>query len=154
MQLAPLTFKSIRARAVVLKLRRPVVARIATITDWPLILLDLITEEGIVGRSYLEPYTIKTMRYLIPALQDFGAMLRGRRVAPVELYDLARKSLHFVGYQGLSMIAVSGLDMAAENAREIGWFLNRISPAAFRAKHRAVPSRRIGSGRRERQAPI
>ena len=116
MQLAPLTFKSIRARAVVLKLKRPVVARIATITDWPLILIDLITEEGIVGRSYLEPYTIKTMRYLVPALQDFGEMLKGRRVAPVELYDLARKSLHFVGYQGLSMIAVSGLDMAAWDA--------------------------------------
>jgi mandelate racemase len=116
MQLAPLTFKSIRARAVVLKLKRPVVARIATITDWPLILIDLFTEEGIVGRSYLEPYTIKTMRYLIPALRDFGAMLKGRRVAPVELYDLARRSLHFVGYQGLSMIAVSGLDMAAWDA--------------------------------------
>jgi mandelate racemase len=100
----------------VLKLRRPVVARIATITDWPLILIDLITEEGIVGRSYLEPYTVKTMRYLVPALQDFGDMLKGRRVAPVELYDLARKSLHFVGYQGLSMIAVSGLDMAAWDA--------------------------------------
>src|ERR1700733_11396758 len=116
MQLAPLTFKSTRARAVVLKLKRPVVARIATITDWPLILIDLFTEEGIVGRSYLEPYTIKTMKYLVPALQDFGAMLKGRRVAPVELYDLARKSLHFVGYQGLSMIAVSGLDMAAWDA--------------------------------------
>ena len=53
MQLTPLTFKSIRTRAVVLKLKRPVVARIATITDWPLILIDLLTEEGIVGRSYL-----------------------------------------------------------------------------------------------------
>ena len=87
MQLASLTFKSIRARPVVLKLKRPVVARIATITDWPLILIDLFTEEGIVGRSYLEPYTIKTMRYLVPALHDFGDMLKGRRVAPVELYD-------------------------------------------------------------------
>jgi mandelate racemase len=116
MQLASLTFKSIAARAVVLKLKRPVVARIATISEWPLILIDLFTEEGIVGRSYLEPYTIKTMRYLVPALQDFGDMLKGRRVAPVELYDVARKSLHFVGYQGLSMIAVSGLDMAAWDA--------------------------------------
>src|SRR5205085_442937 len=116
MQLASLTFKSIRARAVVLKLKRPVVARIATITDWPLILIDLITEEGIIGRSYLEPYTVKAMRYLVPALLDFGAMLKGRRIAPIELYDLARKSLHFVGYQGLSMIAVSGLDMAAWDA--------------------------------------
>jgi mandelate racemase len=116
MQLASLTFKSITARAVVLKLKRPVVARIATISEWPLILIDLFTEEGIVGRSYLEPYTIKTMRYLVPALQDFGDMLKGRRVAPVELYELARKSLHFVGYQGQSMIAISGLDMAAWDA--------------------------------------
>jgi mandelate racemase len=116
MQLASLTFKSIHARAVVLKLKRPVVARIATISEWPIILIDLYTEEGIVGRSYLEPYTIKTMRYLVPALQDFGELLNGRRVAPVELYELARKSLHFVGYQGQSMIAVSGLDMAAWDA--------------------------------------
>src|SRR5258705_10751901 len=101
MQLAPLTFKSIRARAVVLKLKRPVVARIATITDWPLILIDLYTEEGIVGRSYLEPYIAKAMRYLVPAIHDLGAQLQGHRVSPGELYGLARKSLHFVGYQGL-----------------------------------------------------
>ena len=56
------------------------------------------------------------MKYLIPALHDFGEMLKGRKVAPIELYDVARKSLHFVGYQGLSMIAVSGLDMAAWDA--------------------------------------
>jgi mandelate racemase len=56
------------------------------------------------------------MRYLVPALQDLGAMLRRRRIAPVELYEAARKSLQFVGYQGMSMIAVSGLDMAAWDA--------------------------------------
>ena len=116
MRLESLTLRSIRARAVVLKLKRPIVARIATLPDWPLILIDLLTEEGVVGRSYLEPYTIKAMRYLIPALHDFGEMLKGRRVAPIEIYELARKSLHFVGYQGLAMIAVSGLDMAAWDA--------------------------------------
>src|SRR5271169_1981775 len=117
MQPAALTFKSIRARPVVLKLRRPVMARIATIADWPLILIDLYTNEGIVGRSYLEPYTVKAMKYLIPMLHDLGDMLKDHRIAPIELYELARKSLHFVGYQGLSMIAVSGLDMAAWDAR-------------------------------------
>ena len=116
MRFSSLTFKSITARPVVLKLKRPVVARIATITDWPLILIDLHTEEGVVGRSYLEPYAVKTMKYLIPALHDFGEMLKGRKVAPLELYEAARRSLHFVGYQGLSMVAVSGLDMAAWDA--------------------------------------
>ncbi|MFG3597273.1 enolase C-terminal domain-like protein [Bradyrhizobium sp. RDI18] len=108
-----LTLREIKARPVVLKLKRPVVARIATISEWPLILIDLVTEEGIVGRSYLEPYIVKSMRYLIPALHDLGELLRGRNVAPVELFEAARKSLHFVGYEGLSMIAASGLDMAA-----------------------------------------
>jgi mandelate racemase len=115
-RMASLTVEGIRARAVVLKLKRPVVARIATLTDWPLVLIDLYTREGIVGRSYLEPYTTRTMKYLIPALHDFGDMLRGQRVAPADLFGIARKSLHFVGYQGMSMIAVSGLDMAAWDA--------------------------------------
>jgi len=116
MQVESLTFKSLRARPVVLKLKRPVVARIATIKEWPLVLIDLQTEEGIVGRSYLEPYVVKAMRYLIAALHDLGDMLEGRRIAPFELYDAARKSLQFVGYEGLSLIAVSGLDMAAWDA--------------------------------------
>ncbi len=116
MEFEPLTLKRIRARPVVLKLKRPVVARIATITDWPLILIDLYTEEGVVGRSYLEPYIAKSMRYLIPALHDLGEMLEGRRIAPLEFYEAGRKSLHFVGYEGLSMIAVAGVDMAAWDA--------------------------------------
>ena len=113
---APLTVRSITARAIVLKLKRPVVARIATLSEWPIILIDLLTEEGITGRSYLEPYVVKSMRYLVPALHDLGDMLKGRRLAPVELFEAARKSLHFVGYEGLSMIAASGLDMAAWDA--------------------------------------
>lgn len=116
MQIEALTFKSLTARPVVLKLRRPVIMRIATITEWPLILIDLYTEEGVVGRSYLEPYLVKSMRYLIPALHDLADMLKGRRIAPFDIYDAARKSLHFVGYEGMSMIAVSGLDMAAWDA--------------------------------------
>src|SRR6185369_15741246 len=102
-----LTLKSIRARPVVLKLKRPVVARIATLAEWPLILIDLHTEEGIIGRSYLEPYIRKSMRYLIHALHDLDELLRGRRLAPVEIYEVGRKSLHFVGYEGMSMIAVA-----------------------------------------------
>lgn len=111
-----LTLDRLVARPVVLKLDRPVIARIATIIEWPLILIDLHTAEGIVGRSYLEPYTPKTLKYLVPMLHDLGEMLRGRRIAPADLFTEARKSLHFVGYGGLSMIAAAGLDMAAWDA--------------------------------------
>jgi mandelate racemase len=115
-RVAPLTLRRITARAVVLPLERPIVARIATIRDWPVVLVDLETEEGIVGRSYLEPYVTRAMRYLVPALHDLSDALAGRRVAPAELFDAARRSLHFVGYQGMSMIVASALDMAAWDA--------------------------------------
>lgn len=113
---AALTVRSITARPVVLPLERPIVARIATIAQWPVVLIDLHTEEGVVGHSYLEPYTVNAMKYLVPALHDLGELIAGRRMAPVDLHAAARKSLHFVGYAGMSAIAVSGLDMAAWDA--------------------------------------
>ena len=116
MKLETLTLEGIRARPVVLKLARPVVNRLVAIEEWPLILIDLHTKEGVTGRSYLEPYLVKAMRYLIPALTDLGELLKGRPIAPVELFDAARKSLRSVGYEGQSLIAVSGLDMAAWDA--------------------------------------
>ena len=116
MKLEKLTVESIRARPVVVTLRRPIVNRLTTVEDWPLILIDLITAEGVTGRSYLEPYVVKAMRYLIPALEDLADLLKGRVVAPFDLFDSARKSLRYVGYGGQSLIAVSGLDMAAWDA--------------------------------------
>ena len=116
MKFEKLTFEKLRVRPVVVKLNRPVVARIATMKEWPLILIDLYTKEGIVGRSYLEPYVIKSLHYLIPALNDFGDILKGTALSPVDLYGNTRNSLHFVGYEGLSLIAVSGLDMAVWDA--------------------------------------
>jgi mandelate racemase len=108
MKLETLTLRSLHERPVLLPLNRPIAARIATMTNFPVILIDLLTEEGVVGRAYLEPYLPKAVKYLVPALHDLGEMLVGKRVAPFEFYQAARGSLHFVGYTGLSMIAASG----------------------------------------------
>lgn len=116
MQAPPLTFRSIRARVVVLKLKRPIVARIMTISDWPLILVDLETEEGFTGRSYVGPYNVGSIKYLLPVIRDFGPLFKGQPLAPADLYAKARKSLHLMGYSGVSMAAVSALDMAAWDA--------------------------------------
>ncbi|MEL7468398.1 MAG: enolase C-terminal domain-like protein [Pseudomonadota bacterium] len=111
-----LTFRRLTARPVLLEMERPVVARIATIAHWPLILLDLETEEGVTGRAYLEPYVPKSMPYLVAMLNDMSEMLAGDRLAPTEIYEKTRKSLHFVGYAGLNMIAASGVDMVVWDA--------------------------------------
>ena len=111
-----LTLKGIKVRPILLPLERPVVAKIATLYNWPLILIDLQTKEGIIGRSYLEPYVPKSMKYLVSALNDLSELFKGKPIFPFDMFEQARKSLHFVGYEGLSMIAISGFDMAAWDA--------------------------------------
>jgi mandelate racemase len=48
-----------------------------TISDWPLILVDLETEEGITGRSYVGPHIVDSIRYLMPVIRDFGCPATG-----------------------------------------------------------------------------
>jgi mandelate racemase len=111
-----LTLKKVQVRPVVVPLRRPIVSKVGLYNEWPLILIDLYTEEGIVGRSYLEPYLKQAARYLAPAIMDLAEVLRGQLVAPFEFFRKGINALHLVGREGLSMIAVAGLDMAAWDA--------------------------------------
>ena len=111
-----LTLESIRARPVIVPMNRPIVNRVITVKRWPVILIDLYTREGVVGRSYLQPYLAKTMPWIIAILEDLAEHLKGQPLAPSDLFKEARRSLLPVGHQGLSLIAVSGLDMAAWDA--------------------------------------
>ena len=111
-----LTLKSVRARPVVVPLKRPVISKVGQFHDWPLILIDLYTHEGIVGHSYLEPYLKQSARYLLPLIEDLAAAARDQPVAPFDAYRRSIGSLHLVGREGMTLIAVSGLDMAAWDA--------------------------------------
>ena len=112
-----LTWHSIETRAVLLPMKRPVVARVGRFDQWPMILIDLHTQEGITGRAYLAPYLAKSMRYLIPVLHDLAEARAGQALAPLDEFYAGRKSLTLLGLEGLTLIALSGLDMAAWDAR-------------------------------------
>jgi mandelate racemase len=116
MSLPTLTLRSVTARPVLVPLRRPVVSKVGLFDQWPLILIDLQTEEGIVGRSYLEPYLKQSARYIVPAIIDLAAARAGKPIHPIDDFQAGHKSLNLIGYEGMSMIAVSGLDMATWDA--------------------------------------
>ena len=111
-----LTMRSVDVRPVLLPLRRPVVSRVGRFERWPLILVDLQTEEGVVGRSYLEPYLEQAVRYLGPAIADVVARFRGAPTGPSDLFDRARASLSLLGLEGMSLAAISAVDMALWDA--------------------------------------
>ena len=111
-----LSLERVDVRPVLLPLRRPVVSRVGVYEQWPLILIDLHTEQGVVGRSYLAPYLKQAVRYIVPAIQDLAGARQGRPIAPLDDFAAGRKALGLVGVEGVSLIAVSGLDMASWDA--------------------------------------
>ncbi|MGH8700684.1 MAG: enolase C-terminal domain-like protein, partial [Burkholderiales bacterium] len=116
MTLERLILKSVDVRPVLIPLKRPVVSKVGRFDEWPLILIDLHTEEGVVGRSYLEPYLKHSARYIVPAIRDLAEARKGTPIRPLDDFQNARRSLNLVGYEGIAMIAVAGLDMAAWDA--------------------------------------
>ena len=111
-----LTFESINVRAAIVPLKRPIVAKVGQFTEWPLILIDVQTKEGIVGRSYLEPYLKDSVKYIAPALYDMAEKFKGRSIHPADMYREMIGALHLIGRQGVSVITAAGLDMALWDA--------------------------------------
>ena len=69
-----------------------------------------------IGRGYLEPYLKQSLRYIIPVIEDLVASQIGKRLAPLDSFQASRRSLNLVGYEGITMIAVAGIDMAIWDA--------------------------------------
>lgn len=116
LSMQPLTVERVRVRAVSVPLRRPIVAKVGTYQEWPLLLVDLFTREGVVGHACIEPYVSSSLRYVALAIEDLGQRAAGRAVAPFDLYREGERALHLLGRQGISLIAAAAIDMAAWDA--------------------------------------
>lgn len=114
--LEQLTFHSLELQPVLIPLKRPIVSRVGSYSDWPVVAITLRTNEGVSGCSYLEPYLAHSMKYIVSIMSDLAASKKGKRIAPLCDFQADRKSLSLVGYEGLAMIAIAGLDMAAWDA--------------------------------------
>jgi len=82
----------------------------------PLVLIDLETEEGVVGRSYVFCYTPVALGPVTQLVTGLGEGLRGQEVAPAVLEDGLQRKLRLLGAQGLTGMAMAGIDMAAWDA--------------------------------------
>jgi mandelate racemase len=112
MSKANLTIRSVTARAVDAPISRPVKNAFGVIRSAPLVLIDVTTDQGVTGRSYIFGYARLTLKPLVQLIGEIGSDLTGKPIAPFDLMALMDARFRLLGWQGLIGMAVSGLDMA------------------------------------------
>jgi mandelate racemase len=107
---------SVVARAVGAPLRVPLATSNGTIGTAPLLLLDLRTDQGIVGRSYLFGIGAHNLAPIARLVEAMGEMLKGDALAPFEIERKLRARHALLGVHNIVLFAMSGLDMCAWDA--------------------------------------
>jgi len=106
------TIRSVKARAVVAPISRPVKNAFGVIEAAPLVLIDVETDQGVTGHSYIFAYARLTLKPLVLLIEEIGRDLSGKAIAPSDLMAAMDAKFRLLGWQGLVGMAVSGLDMA------------------------------------------
>jgi mandelate racemase len=105
--------RALRVRAIDLPMARPTHTAAGAITSTPLALIELDTDAGVTGTTYVFCYSPPGLAAVVAALDQIdiaGAPLDG-------LWDALRRRFRLLGTQGVIGLAINGIDMAAWDAR-------------------------------------
>jgi mandelate racemase len=116
MKVPSLTIRSLRTVAVSVPMKRPLGTSAVTVRSAPLLLIDLETEEGITGRTYLFCYLPLGARLIGSVLQEMLSLVKGDTLAPAELTAKLQRQFRLIGAQGVIWMAIAGLDVACWDA--------------------------------------
>jgi mandelate racemase len=118
-----LTIRAIRSIGVEVPMTYALGTSRGVITKAPLLLIDLETEEGVTGRSYLWCYFPAAMPAIAKILEEVARVVEGERLAPADLWSKLAERFALIGVQGIVRMAMAGFDVAAWDALAIaaGW---------------------------------
>ena len=82
----------------------------------PLLLIDLETEEGVTGRSYLFCYLRAAAPAIASLLGEVERVAKGETIDPPALWAKLARRFTLIGVQGVVRMAMSGFDVACWDA--------------------------------------
>lgn len=111
-----LTIAGLRVRGVHVPMRLPLVTSGGTVGIAPLVLIDLLTDEGVTGSTYLFCYTPLVLKPVVQLLENLAPQIRGDALAPLDLDRKLQRQFRLLGAKGPVAMALAGIDMAAWDA--------------------------------------
>jgi mandelate racemase len=104
--------RALTVRAVLAPMPMPLVTGGGTVEKAPLALIDIERSDGVVGSTYLFCYTPPALKPTCALLEEFGALIAGAPADPYAIERLLQARLRLLGPQGLTGMAMAGIDMA------------------------------------------
>jgi len=114
-----LTVRNIGAVGVLVPMTYVLGTSAAAVRSAPLLLVDVETEEGVTGRSYLFCYLPAAAPAITTLLGEVLSVVRGDAVAPAELWAKLYRRFTLIGVQGIVRMAMAAFDVACWDALAI-----------------------------------
>jgi mandelate racemase len=111
MTIPDLKIRALRVRSVAVPMRRALGTSANKLATAMLALFDLETEEGVTGRAYAFGVGTSTAP-LQGVASDIAVVIKGQRVAPVDIHAALERRFRLFGQQGHVAIAASCVDVA------------------------------------------
>ena len=110
------TVRSVKVRAVRVPMAEPHRTASGVITESPLVLTDVETDEGVVGHSIVFTYTTAALKPTAQLIQNLESLVVGEALAPAETEQQLTRRFRLLGSQGLVGMALAAIDMALWDA--------------------------------------
>jgi len=114
--LPTLTVRALRVRAVEVPLNFVLGTSQQALRSVPLVLIDLETEEGVTGRSYVFGYLKASAPGIAAIVREIEALTKGERADPDALGTKIARRFALMGVQGVVRMALAGFDTALWDA--------------------------------------
>src|SRR3989304_540500 len=135
--LPPLTVRAIRATPVEVPLKCVLGTSMGAGRQAPLLLIDLETEEGVTGRSYLFCYLRAAAPAIMSLLDEVERVAAGDRVAPAALWAKLARRFTLIGVQGI--VRIFGIIISDKFISGVELFAMLNLSSVLFAEPRAIP---------------
>src|SRR6516164_4205412 len=119
-RLPPLTIREVKTSAVEVPMTYALGTSADAVRRAPLLLIDLETEDGVTGRSYVFCYRPSGPRAVDALLRDAVSLVKGESVAPLEIRAKLERRFALIGVASVVRMALSALDAALWDALAMG----------------------------------
>lgn len=108
--------RELRVRAVRVPMAQPHKTASGTVSESPLVLTDIVADNGTTGHSMIFTYTVAALKPTAELIKNLEPFVKGEPLAPAEIAEKLAKRFRLLGMQGLVAMAVAAIDMALWDA--------------------------------------